>query len=542
MAFKAYTRPHYLTLAFTEEERISDDHDIGDDDIKDLQLLDPLRRAFDLAEEAENFNSSFTGMSDFKKHYSNIQDDLEVFCHDLLTQCSDMNEVKMLLMHNPDNDDDDDDDPEEKNWEKALLEGRKDFVAHPFFQQYFLKMMAGFSPPSRLGQWKWQWIYAPYVLAIYCVLPLVVFADFFRKADLLFVSPGTFTRRNVSHHPEMKKNLGHGVDEDENCFFRFFRKFVHTPVFCMIFHNIIQWFYLIVLFVCLVAYPATTDKLRLDDQTSRINQRFTENYLVLLFCIFGLAFLLEDIKMMVMKRYLFFKTFWNPFSFVAHLLMVVGSAILKIYFFYYADEENDYNRANLSGNHPINIGVTLISISVGMEMLNKLRYLMLFRVLGPIVLCVTSVFKDVARMALIYVIIYTSATFSLWALLKPFQEPDDESEDNGTTYNGTTYNGGEAEEHKYALSEESALTSSRNLFNEMFWLMMEPGPALDAQIVKDGERNENWSLEFSHSVGVAVYALYQVIMFILMLNVLISIMNSTYMHSCEMSRISCPFF
>ena len=189
MAFKAYTRPHYLSLAFTEEERISDDHNIDDDDIEDLQLLDPLRRAFDLAEEAENFNSSFTGMSDFKKHYSNIQDDLEVFCHDLLTQCSDMNEVKMLLMHNPDNDDDDDDDPEEKNWEKALLEGRKDFVAHPFFQQYFLKMMAGFSPPSRLGQSKWQWIYAPYVLAIYCVLPLVVFADFFRKADLLFVSP-----------------------------------------------------------------------------------------------------------------------------------------------------------------------------------------------------------------------------------------------------------------------------------------------------------------------------------------------------------------
>ena len=542
MAFKAYTRPHYLSLAFTEEERISDDHNIDDDDIEDLQLLDPLRRAFDLAEEAENFNSSFTGMSDFKKHYSNIQDDLEVFCHDLLTQCSDMNEVKMLLMHNPDNDDDDDDDPEEKNWEKALLEGRKDFVAHPFFQQYFLKMMAGFSPPSRMARFHWQWIYAPYVLAIYCVLPFVVFADFFRKADLLFVSPGTLSWRIHSLHHQMKRNKGRGdQDEDdvnENRVFHFFRQFVHTPVFRMIVHNVIELFYLIVLLVCLVDFTVTNKQ----EPTSRINRTDTEHYLVILFSIFGLVFLLEDIKMMVLKRYLFFKTFWNPFSFVAHLIMVVGSAILKIYFFYYADEENDYNRANLSGNHSINIGVTLISISVGMEMLNKLRYLMLFRVLGPIVLCVTSVFKDVARMALIYVIIYTSATFSLWALLKPFQEPDDESEDNGTTYNGTTYNGGEAEEHKYALSEESALTSSRNLFNEMFWLMMEPGPALDAQIVKDGERNENWSLEFSHSVGVAVYALYQVIMFILMLNVLISIMNSTYMHSCEMSRISCPFF
>ena len=152
MAFKAYTRPHYLSLAFTEEERISDILPIDDKDIKDLQLLDPLRRAFELAEEGENFSSNFTGMSNFRKHYASIQNDLEIFLHDLLTQCSNMDEVKTLLMHNPEDDDDNEDDVEEKNWEKALLEGRKDFVAHPFFQQYFWKMMAGFSPPSKMSQ------------------------------------------------------------------------------------------------------------------------------------------------------------------------------------------------------------------------------------------------------------------------------------------------------------------------------------------------------------------------------------------------------
>ena len=143
LAFKAYTRPHYLSLAFTEEKRISDDKPIHEADIEDLQMLDPLRRAFDLAEEAENFNTNFTGMSNFRKHYASIQDDLEMFAHDLLSQCSNMEEVKTILMHNPEDDDDDDDDLEEKNWEKALLEGRKDFVAHPFFQQYFWTMMAG---------------------------------------------------------------------------------------------------------------------------------------------------------------------------------------------------------------------------------------------------------------------------------------------------------------------------------------------------------------------------------------------------------------
>ena len=521
LAFKAYTRPHYLTLAFTEEERISDDHDIGDDDIKDLQLLDPLRRAFDLAEEAENFNSSFTGMSDFKKHYSNIQDDLEIFCHDLLTQCSDMNEVKMLLMHNPDNDDDDDDDPEEKNWEKALLEGRKDFVAHPFFQQYFLKMMAGFSPPSRMARFHWQWIYAPYVLAIYCVLPFVVFADFFRKADLLFVSPGTLSWRIHSLHHQMKRNRGRGdQDEDdvnENRVFHFFRQFVHTPVFRMIVHNVIELFYLIVLLVCLVDFTVTNKQ----EPTARINRTDTEHYLVILFSIFGLVFLLEDIKMMVLKRYLFFKTFWNPFSFVAHLIMVVGSAILKIYFSYCADE-TEHNLANLSGNHPINIGVTLISISVGMEIFKKLRHLMLFKFLGPIVLCITSVFKDIVRIASIYAIIYFAVSVTLWSLLKPFQERGDEPK-------GTF--------HNYSLAEESELKNSKNLWNEMVFMIFEPNSPADVQVVPTGEHKENWSTEFSHLVGIGVYALYHIIMIIMMLNVLISIMNTTYMHSCEMSRV-----
>ena len=514
LAFKAYTRPHYLSLAFTEEERISDVEPILDADIKDLQLLDPLRRAFNLAEEAENFNSNFNGMSNFRKHYVSIQEDLEIFSHDLLTQCSNMDEVKMLLMHNPEDDDDDDDDAEEKNWEKALLEGRKDFVAHPFFQQYFWQMMAGFSPPSRMSQFHWQWIYAPYVLALYCLLPFVVFADFFRKADLLFVSPCTFTRRRgytVALHDQMKKNLGQedgGVDESR--FFQFFRRVVHTPVFRMILHDIIQWFYLSMLLVCLWAFwqPNKTEStvmvVRID------GRQFTEHGLVITAVVFTLVFLLEEMKKMVMKGRLFFKSFWNPFSFVSHLLLVIGSAILKIYFCYYAEGKTS-DRATISGNHPISIGMTLVSISVGMEIFKKLRYMMLFHFLGPIVLCITSVFKDIVRVASIYFIIYLAMTVTLWSLLKPFQEMRP------------------GEFHNYTLSHESELTSERELWNKMLWLMFEPDGPSSVQVVPAGEHPENWSYEFSHLVGICVWAMYQIIAIILMLNVLISIMNTTYM-------------
>ena len=53
LTFKAYARPHYLSLAMLEESRIPEEGDIHKSDLEDLQHLDPLRRAFTLAEEAE---------------------------------------------------------------------------------------------------------------------------------------------------------------------------------------------------------------------------------------------------------------------------------------------------------------------------------------------------------------------------------------------------------------------------------------------------------------------------------------------------------
>ena len=413
LAFKAYTRPHYLSLAFTEEKRISDDKPIHEADIDDLQMLDPLRRAFDLAEEAENFNTNFTGMSNFRKHYASIQDDLEMFAHDLLSQCSNMEEVKTILMHNPEDDDDDDDDLEEKNWEKALLEGRKDFVAHPFFQQYFWTMMAGHTSSSKLSQFHWQLIYAPYVLLLYAILPFVVFADFFRKADLLFVSPSTFVRRRrYTRHeggPEVSSV------REEGRFFQFFRAFVHTPVFRMIVHNAVDLIYLVLLIVCLVSFWQPKDAKR-SSITARISimqgQDVSEHFLIFLAIAFTVVFLLEDIKMIVRKRYLFLKSFWNPFAFISHLLMVTGGSILEAYFINFSDKKtSEYDRAKISGNHPISIGMTLVSISVGMEIFKRLRFLMLFQFLGPIVLCITSVFKDIVRVASVYGIMYASKVF-----------------------------------------------------------------------------------------------------------------------------------
>ena len=75
LAFQAYTKPHYLSLAFIEEDRI-DIPDISDEDLKDFEKLDPLKRAFDLAELADNLSVEIKGMSELKGSYSEIRNHL----------------------------------------------------------------------------------------------------------------------------------------------------------------------------------------------------------------------------------------------------------------------------------------------------------------------------------------------------------------------------------------------------------------------------------------------------------------------------------
>ena len=66
LTFKAYTRPHYLSLGMMEESRIPEEGDIHRSDLEDLQHLDPLRRAFALAEEAENITTKGGDLTIYK--------------------------------------------------------------------------------------------------------------------------------------------------------------------------------------------------------------------------------------------------------------------------------------------------------------------------------------------------------------------------------------------------------------------------------------------------------------------------------------------
>ena len=207
LEFRAYTRPEYLSLIFTDNVTSGEIEDITEGTIAEFQKLDPLRRALDMAEQAENFSSEFQEITELKKHYAEIEEKLEDFACGFLTQCSSMENVETLLKHNPEDDDDDEDDPEEQNWQKALAEGRKEFVSHPFYQQFFRKQLFGkYGYKHRTNFLRWNLIHVPLALVVFCTYPLIVFVDLFREANILFVTAETMQQRGKQRTKRQGEN------------------------------------------------------------------------------------------------------------------------------------------------------------------------------------------------------------------------------------------------------------------------------------------------------------------------------------------------
>ena len=184
LAIQAFAKPHYLSLGFIEDSRIEEGEKLSEDDIKDLEKLDPLRRAFKLAEYAENSTPEPGQTVNLKNSYLRIKEDLETFSRGVLTACQNMEEVETILEQQP-LPDNADDRPKQRNYMKALWEGRVEFVGHPYYQAYFNKRLTG-NATGPLHPVLWHLIHMPLALLLFTCYPLVVFLDFFRNADILF--------------------------------------------------------------------------------------------------------------------------------------------------------------------------------------------------------------------------------------------------------------------------------------------------------------------------------------------------------------------
>ena len=223
--------------------------------------------------------------------------------------------------------------------------------------------------------------------------------------------------------------------------------------------------------------------------------------------VFGYTLMLfiDDIADLYFKRRRYAKSFWNTYSFANHILMLIGLIVV------FLSDNGKLDRADISGNHPLNVGVTLTSLAIGLEVFKTVRTLVLFEYLGPIVLCVTAVMKDIVRVVVVYAIIFASFTICGWSMMLPFQ---DAYQQNITT--------------KYTFVEESSMKTWKTLTSAYFWKIVFSDDEGGARIKERGGADVDFSLQFSHFVINANWALYQITMAILMLNILIAIMNTTY--------------
>ena len=80
----------------------------------------------------------------------------------------------------------------------------------------------------------------------------------------------------------------------------------------------------------------------------------------------------------------------------------------------------DDNRAKLSGDSPVNIGSTIFAYGATMALLKPLRWFLLNRSLGPVVVCIIKVLKNALKIFLIYLVVFGAFSISSYFMFKPF--------------------------------------------------------------------------------------------------------------------------
>ena len=533
LRFKASSNPLYISREFVENEKILENEA---DDFK-LRTLDPIRKSFALGKYSKHLSSNYAQHS---KEYQEISKKCQDFAKDVLEQCDSIQEVEKLLEYSPDLTDDED--TENTNWHLALWDGHEEFVGHHYFQNFLWEKITG-----KYFTWDnyflfWRILYFPLAVLLFCFIPLVVVVDtLFRKSDILFVSPHMLERRKELKYKVSKKapeqaiqisivpmmefdnkneqmfslemsvidvaneEQGHSsivpmVTDDENdqkdeesIIFSFFRERIHRPIFRMIVYHFLE-----VIFLYFLGWSMIDPKDTLDKQ-----ELHGYDYVTIVFVI---NYFLEDVIDIIRRKWTFFYSFWNVYSLLNHSLFMLGGILSKQGFEQL--DPDDSNRANASGNHLVNVGSTLLSIAASMAFFRTVRWLLLLKTLGPVVVCIMRVLKDTVQIFVLFLIIYVSFAIGTFSMFKPFKQTN-------STSNYTNTGG-----------DSGRLSSSpKDLFSAMFWRVFDPGNSDMASIMTT---DKELSLQFSHFMGLAFWALYQFTIVILLINILIAMMNTTY--------------
>ena len=506
LLFKAYANPQYLSIQLLARSP------------KDTSLatVDPLRLAFALGHHAQLLATYFP---EHTVEYSKIGESCEKFTREILAYCSNTRDVVTLLEHSPEEQEQEEQENKETNWHLALKGGHKSFVSHPYFQHFTWNKIRGTSYDPFTFYLLKRIRAFPLAILLFFVYPFILVMDsIFREGKILFESPDTFRKRKSKEANAKETKESHLESQEEsrpeNGFWAFFRERLHRPIYRMSVSVFWEIFFLSMLYL-------SFHKPRLDETGSA---PFGITDFIMWFFIFNyFLFGLEDF---FRQKTDFLSSFWCCYTLFTNVVLISGAGIA----FWGGNTNSDnegmkFDRARVDGNHALNIGLTLVAYGAVMQCLRTIRWFLLHRSIGPVVVCFIQVLKDVIYVFAIFFVIYLSFALGIWYMYKPF------------TYRGEN-NDEDLCETKYCIKQQTIKGNKgmRGIFSKMFWEVFD-GTAEDTTIHEIGEFNKDdstrMSMEFSHVMAVSMWAMYQGITAILLINILIALMNSTYMRVWE---------
>ena len=402
-----------------------------------------------------------------------------------------------------------------ETWNIALWNNHKFFVSHPYYQDYLWKKICGFRFHWENLYCYWKLYYICFAILIFFTYPFVVLFDSIGNNDILFQQ---------------------APKKEENTVKAFYRRWMHRPIF-----RIITSIFLEVIFY-------TSLVLSTIDPWDVKGKKEIHLYDYIL-CVFIGSYLLEDIIDIFRRGWASLSSFWHCYTLFTSTLLCLGQVIVAIVFhkmFAIADDD----RSKRNGNHPANIGAAIFSVGATFALLKPLRLLLFHRSLGPTVVCIIKVLRDALHIFLIYLIVLCAFSIGIFSMYKPFILRDQSTYNtsvndldfsNQSISNQTDQSTNNQTEYNYFMAEDD-LKTRQGLMSAMFWLLFDPGQPGYVAIKKCGIENftcndtdkyedlqiNQVSMEFSHWMGYAMWASYQGITVILLINILIAMMNTTF--------------
>ena len=393
------------------------------------------------------------------------------------------------------------DDHEYATWNVALWNNHKLFVSHPFYQNFLWKKISGKpdnwdnrSILNKIG------VFFQALFLFLLVNPFIVVYDtIFRDNDIMFLNS------------EQKRAKDGG--DCEGTFLTWIRDHMHNTVYRIIVHHVMEFFFLIMLFLTLV------------DPNDVLSSPDVHSYDIVS-AIFIASYLLDDIIGIVLRRAKNFSSFWHIFKLITSLMLSCSYITYALSMVKLIEVTGKDDRSVVPGNDPVNVGATLFAVGGTLALLRPLRWFLLIKTYGPVVVCIVRVIRDTLRIFLIFILILFAFAVGTFATFKPFYA----SRASNTT--------------GYHLQLPDLLTT-KGIVMGMMWRVFEPGRPefvtinkCDPSVAEDCPDDENldidkMSVEFSHSLGIVMWAAYQIITVILLINILIAMMNTTYLRIWE---------